>query len=191
MNLSAKGRHRLFFAIDFEDDFKDKIAQWTLLLDINGRRVAPENYHLTLQFLGDVNNHQVFDIIDTMEIPEIKPFELSINKTGYFPKNELLFCELDEGLEKIQTLSTFIAKNLQSLSFIKREKKRFHPHITIARDAKPPVDFEVLENITTKIKYFCLMESIFIKSGIHYEVVESWPLYTPTDKEKILGLDLL
>jgi hypothetical protein len=31
------------------------------------------------------------------------------------------------------------------------------------------------------------MESISIKSGVHYEVVEQWPLYNPSIKEQLLG----
>lgn len=187
MKLSSKGQHRLFFAIDFEDTFKDALYDWVCGLDINGRLVDKDNLHLTLQFLGSVNNHQVFDIVDQITTPQIKPFEISLNKTGYFPKNEILFCELSSDTAPIKKLSSFIQSQLRGLDFIKREKRRFHPHVTIARDAVPPVDFKFPKPLSAHIKYFCLMESISIKSGVHYEVVESWPLYRPSDKEILLG----
>ncbi len=187
MKLSNKGQHRLFFAIDFDDEFKQSLVDWIDTLDINGRRVEQENLHLTLQFLGDVSNHQVFDVIDAISVPQVRPFPIEISKTGYFPKNEILFCDIDNDNRSIQQLSSNIANSLQSLRFIKRDKRRFHPHVTIARDALPPVDFHSPKPLTTQVKYFCLMESIFIKSGVHYEIVEQWPLYTPSDKDILLG----
>jgi 2'-5' RNA ligase len=187
MKLSSKGHHRLFFAIDFDESFKQSLYDWICSLDINGRLVAMENLHLTLQFLGQINNHQVFDIVDRISIPQIKPFEIRLDKTGYFPKNQILFCEVASDTSPIKKLSQSIQNQLKEVTFIKREKRRFHPHITIAREAIPPVDFVMNNSLIAQVKYFCLMESITIKSGVHYEVVESWPLYRPSDKEILLG----
>jgi 2'-5' RNA ligase len=187
MKLSNKGQHRLFFAIDFDDAFKEALFDWICGLEINGRRVDKNNLHLTLQFLGHVNNHQVFDIVDSITIPQIMPFDISLDKTGYFPKNQILFCELSSDTSPIKKLSNSIQSQLRGLDFIKREKRRFHPHITIARDALPPIDFILPQPLTTRIKQFCLMESIMIKSGVHYQVVESWPTYRPSDKDILLG----
>jgi len=188
MKLSSKGQHRLFFALDFQDDIKQAIARWCATLAMNGRPVAKENYHLTLQFLGNVNNHQVFDIIDAIDIPNIKPFTVNIGTTGYFPKQNILFAEVDQDESApIDQLVQYLTSQLKPLDFIKRAKKRFHPHITLARDAEPPLTLAEDANITATFHHLSLMESISIKSGVHYEVVEQWPLYKPSIKEQLLG----
>lgn len=188
MKLSSKGQHRLFFALDFQDDIKQAIARWSKTLAMIGRPVATENYHVTLQFLGNVNNHQVFDIIDAINVPDIKPFTVEVGTTGYFPKQNILFAELNQDESApIDRLAQNLTNQLKSLDFIQRGKKRFHPHITLARDAEPPVTVSEAANISTTVHHMSLMESITIKSGVHYEVVEQWPLYTPSIKEQLLG----
>ena len=87
----------------------------------------------------------------------------------------------------IDQLVQYLTSQLKPLDFIKRAKKRFHPHITLARDAEPPLTLAEDANITTTIHHLSLMESISIKSGVHYEVVEQWPLYKPSIKEQLLG----
>ncbi|MEE4244803.1 MAG: RNA 2',3'-cyclic phosphodiesterase [Kangiellaceae bacterium] len=184
---SETGQHRLFFALDFNDEFKSSLYQQCMMFDINGRRVNKENYHLTLQFLGSVNNHQVYDIIERVSIPGIKPFHLSLDKTGYFVKNEIMFIEVGQGRDSIKRLSTHIRQQLRDIEFIKRDKQKFHPHLTIARDTKPPVDFELMQPLDYRVKTFCLMESVEIKSGVYYQTIESWPLFKPSDKQVLLG----
>ncbi len=187
MKLSNKGKHRLFFALELSDDFKQQVDSWRSTLGINGRNVPSENFHITLQFLGSVSNHQVFEIVDQITIPQIKPFSVSLGKTGYFAKNEILFAEVERGVDSIRKLSRFLQQELRLLNYIKQEKRRFHPHLTLAREVRPPVDFEPDTTLCETIKYFQLMESIDIKSGVHYDIVEQWPLYRPSDKEIILG----
>ena len=91
MKLTNRGYHRLFFALDFEDEFKQQLHSWSINQPIDGRRVELENLHLTLLFLGNIKNHQVYDIIDNVELPEIPAFDISVQKTGYFPKQEIYF----------------------------------------------------------------------------------------------------
>lgn len=186
MNLSNRSQHRLFFAFDFSEDFQQQLDSWCATQPINGRRIPRYNYHLTLFFVGAVQNHRVADLIDAVTLPEVRPFTLSCNKTGYFPRQELLFCEIEQGQEQVQIVAKHLQRTLQS-HFGKREKKRYLPHISIARDARPPVDFLVSPPLTTTISQFCLMESLTLKSGVYYETVMSWPLYTPSDKEILLG----
>ncbi|MCO7227346.1 RNA 2',3'-cyclic phosphodiesterase [Pleionea sp. CnH1-48] len=187
MRLSSRGKHRLFFALDFEPSFKQSLAQWAQSIAYDGRAVDTYNYHLTLQFLGTVNNHQVFDIIDAIGDNKIRSFSLSANKTGYFPRNEILFADIEQGLGSINELASFLQSQLKSIDFIKREKKSFHPHITLFRDAPPPSESFVTTELSTHISDFVLMESINVKSGVHYEVVEAWPLYKGSIKEQLLG----
>ncbi|WMS89161.1 RNA 2',3'-cyclic phosphodiesterase [Pleionea litopenaei] len=189
MKLANRGHHRLFFALDFEDDFKQQLHSWSINQPIDGRRVELNNLHLTLLFLGSIKNHQVYDIIDNVELPEIPTFDISVQKTGYFPKQEILFCEISEGEQEVMHISRVLSNSMQQLKS-HREKKRFVPHITLARDAKPPVDFPITPTLSTRIDRFCLMESIQVKSGMHYETVESWPLKTMSEKEIILGRSL-
>ncbi|NVJ59541.1 MAG: RNA 2',3'-cyclic phosphodiesterase [Gammaproteobacteria bacterium] len=188
MKLSSRGQHRLFFAIDIDDSTRQSLDAWSQSINLNGRRVPSDNYHITLQFLGNISNHQVFDVIDTIEQPNFSPFHITFSNTGYYPKNEILFLDVEEGKEQISSIAKYINRSLQNLNFIKREKRNFHPHLTIAREAKPPVDFNCDAPIRMLVKFISLMESITIKSGVYYETVEQWPIFQLSEKDIMLGL---
>ena len=187
MKLSNKGQHRLFFALDFSDEFKQQLHEWQLSLGIHGRLIESENFHLTLLYLGSIKNHQVFDVIDQIENPEIKNFTLSPGKFGFLMKTEVLYCEIDQGYQSVTSLHQYLKQQTQLLDFVKREKRQFLPHITFARDVKPPTDFTEIATISEHINHFVLMESIQVKSGVIYETVEQWPLNIPSVKQQLLG----
>ena len=62
MKLSSKGQHRLFFALDFQDDIKQAIARWCATLAMNVRpalfRFKPETKRTVI-----LSNFQVIDTV--------------------------------------------------------------------------------------------------------------------------------
>ncbi len=187
MQLSNRGNHRLFFAIDFTPEFKQSINDWSLNLNINGRRVDKENYHITLWFLSSIANHRVFDIVDAIECPQIPPFPCKLGATQYWQKSEILFASITEGASELNLLRKNIHRQLTAITDLPKDKRKYEPHITLAREAKPPVDFPAPQNLSTRVTSFCLMESIPVKSGVYYQTVESWPIYHTSVKERLLG----
>ena len=188
MKLSGSGKHRLFFALDFNEEFKQQLADWRLSLALQGHWIEKENFHLTLMFLGNIKNHQVFDIVDLIQPPQIKPFTLTAENIGFFPRNHILFATISKGTEEALQLMSALQQQLKPLDFIKHNKRRQQPHITLSREATMASDILTNTSISTQIPDFVLMESITIKSGVYYEVVESWPLYQGSVKEQLLGL---
>lgn len=176
---------RAFIAVDVEStprlsDLKRSLGESGASLKL----VNLEIIHLTLKFLGDTDEELVGSIVDIMKtsVEGIEPFEMEIRGTGVFP-NPNYMKVIWVGLENAGSLVT-TAKTLDSglskLGF-KREKRAFHPHITMAR-VKGPKKKNKLQQIlkdykdevfgTQKVECIKLKKSVLSREGPTYSTVE-------------------
>lgn len=129
---------RLFIAIDLPDDIKTAIRG--LCSGLPGARWVPDDQlHLTLRFLGEVDHSLFAELYEGLEEIRCKPFPLHLKGLGVFPhtgKARVLWV----GMKKSDAL-TELRKKVDSIVRrldIPLEKKKFSPHITIARLQKTP-----------------------------------------------------
>lgn len=99
--------------------------------------VRPDQFHLTLKFLGDVATVELHQVIRAVESAcrEIEPFDLFFEQLGAFPDTDrphTLWVGLSEGLDETRTLAQSIETALVRLDFPK-ERRLFMPHLTIGR----------------------------------------------------------
>ncbi|MFZ5833696.1 MAG: RNA 2',3'-cyclic phosphodiesterase [Planctomycetota bacterium] len=99
--------------------------------------VAPENMHITVQFLGDVQAEQLPEVIARVERAAAKfaPFELQMQGAGAFPNTarpRTVFLGARGGNEQAATLAKEIGRPLAELGF-KPEHRDFHAHLTLGR----------------------------------------------------------
>jgi 2'-5' RNA ligase len=98
--------------------------------------VEPNNLHLTLKFLGDVQENIIDEIQQSIKyaVKGIKPFKIHLKGTGVFPnKNYIRVIWI--GIQDTHILSTLAGKienNLEQLGF-QKEKKGFSAHLTVGR----------------------------------------------------------
>lgn len=187
---SVKNKARLFFAIELAQSVKNQLE----LLQQNdpvfvGRAVKPHNLHITLQFLGAVDRSQIHDLADAIEIPEIKPFQVKIERYAYYPGNEIGCVEVTQGKQQLKDIKTHINRSLANAGLhFSKDKHSFRPHITLFRECQPLGVLETPLDIQFKAQNFCLMESIQNNKGVYYEVIEDWPVYQPSIKEQFFGI---
>lgn len=185
---SDKNMARLFFAIDLPQELKNQLELLQKMCPFAGRPVSPHNFHITLLFLGEVSRHQLDDILEAIEIPAIKPFEIELRQFAYFPKAEVGCLEIEPNEQLIQLHQHINRKLKQSGIHIKQSGKPFRPHITLFRDATVQSEITQTVDFELNVDHFCLMESQFNQKGVYYEVVEEWPTYEPTIKEQFFGI---
>lgn len=170
---------RVFIAIEFKESIKNYLHE---IQDIivkeskTGNFTSKENFHLTLKFIGEVkidNLEKIKGCIDEVSLNQ-NNFELYFDKLGHFPRgnrsiiwiglesNEILsklFLDLDISLEKID---------------IKREERKFTPHITIGRQVILNEDFSKLikevniDNMNILVDRISLMESARVNGELKY-----------------------
>ncbi len=97
--------------------------------------VKPENIHVTLKFLGDIQFSMVDMIHEGMKKAVFAPFNIGIRGLGAFPnlrRMRVVWAGIEEGAEQLKDIYNQLESNLRTLGF-KPEPRGFSPHLTIAR----------------------------------------------------------
>ena len=99
--------------------------------------VETHNLHLTLKFLGEVREQEIFEVCRAVErgAAKVEPFELEGCGAGAFPnaaRPRTLWLGAREGTEPMIQLHDCIEAELAELGY-REEHRRFQVHLTIGR----------------------------------------------------------
>lgn len=131
--------HRLFVAIDIPERVKGQVVR--LGADLAGARWVPEGQlHLTLRFIGDVEESLFADLRMGLAAIRAPQFPMHLQGVGFFPprKDPRVLWVGVEGNDALTALHHQVTKTL-ALSGIAPEERKFAPHITLARLKGAPV----------------------------------------------------
>lgn len=127
---------RTFVAIDIPDYILGRLAEAQWLLnssDAKLRIVLPENIHITLKFIGEVDEGTLKQIEQALSSLNLEPFNIAIRDIAGNPPNRprVVWCNVDDG-GLCGALHSQI-ENLLSPLGIERDGRKFKPHATLAR----------------------------------------------------------
>ena len=105
-------------------------------IDSDLKFVKLDNLHITLKFLGDIDEELVPEIESYMKkaVEGHEPFEIDLKGTGVFP-NYRRISVVWAGLDRTEPLADIAEKldsGLEMMGF-RKERRGFSPHVTIAR----------------------------------------------------------
>jgi 2'-5' RNA ligase len=146
---------RAFIAIQLSDEMKRQIGsvQAELKREVSGSRergkavkigkigwTQPEGIHLTLRFLGDIQETQVDGLREILHkaAAPARPFTLEARGLGAFPNPRaprVIWLGLhgsSDDMAELQRLQAAVEDGVTSLGFPK-EARAFTPHLTLAR----------------------------------------------------------
>lgn len=134
---------RLFVAADLPDGAREAIAaeQKRMAAALGGeagrlRWVKPDHAHLTLVFLGDVEDARVPAVVDAIGRDiDATAFDIALEGAGVFPPRgapRVLWLGLGRGARELIDLQHVLARRVAALG-IPVEDRPFHPHLTLAR----------------------------------------------------------
>lgn len=175
---------RTFIGTDFNRDIKDSIAGIQHIVRENsekGRFKYVGNFHLTLKFLGEVQQGKTVDIGRPLKdiASKHQKIHLNIDKIGYFDGKgsiHALWLGFSGELDKLGELYSNIEEEMHRLG-MKKEIKAYTPHITIAQDLVLKIPFEKLKE-KVDFKSFKTVEIRDI-SLVKSEEVGGKRIYTP------------
>jgi len=126
---------RLFVALDIDPEIRKRITAFRdqmRLLAPDVRWVAPDSFHITLQFLGETD--QLNQIRAALEQVKASAVSLTFHGAGFFPnpKSPRIFWVGIDSDENLQQLSNQIRGALKPLGF-ERDHGPYKPHLTLAR----------------------------------------------------------
>lgn len=152
-----------------------------------GRWVHPSLWHLTMKFLGEVEDELVPAIADLVAqvTARHESFELALGGFGMFPNADrprVFWVGLQEGRDKLAELATEVDLELDGLGF-EPDRDGFQPHMTLARFREPHEVGDLRGNYDTseeicrfEVEAVVLMKSVLRPRGPEYSVVEKLEL---------------
>jgi len=185
--MSQDERYRLFVAIDLPDSVKCEIAALTSRL-AGVRLVLPEQLHLTLRFIGEVEEQTMLAIKDSLAAAKSPPLTLSLSGAGYFPRGthpRVLWIGLTPDRLLLQ-LQAEVERAVQAAG-IPGDARPFTPHITIAR-TKEGGRLETIEFARRHASFcsspfrtdsFHLYRSIFCNQKVSHSIISAYQLSQP------------
>ena len=169
---------RLFVAVDLPEATKDRVLSLREHDLPPGRWTRREALHLTLHFIGDVPEAVARAYQRALAQVEASSFDMRISGVGQFPieaRPRVIWAGV-ENRPALRVLYEAVGAALESEGFI-RERRRFHPHITLMRFKKPPRRGHASRWINAqqdfyaepfKVERFVLYESELRPSGAVY-----------------------
>ena len=129
---------RLFVSLELPWDVREYLAR--LCCDLPGARwVDPEQFHMTLRFIGEVEGHVFQEVSEALGTVRAEPFELEIRGAGHFPprgKPRALWAGI-ERVAELELLQQRIESVLRRIG-LPAEGRNFFPHVTLARLKNSP-----------------------------------------------------
>ncbi len=148
------------------------------------RWVEPENYHITLRLIGDIDARTADEIADALGRVDRPRFDLSLESLGAFgskkPQTIVACVKNSAELRELQAAQERIVQRMG----LEAERRRYRPHVTLARlkaANEPDVaaylalrgDFRTT---TFPVGRFVLLSSRASKGGGPYVMEEAYPL---------------
>ena len=175
---------RMFLAVALDDDSRHAIAthlEVSLAGDyLPGRPVPPDNWHITLRFLGVMSAVQQDAIVAHVDQHlMVQPFRIRFTELGGFPKESkasVLWVGLGGAVDSLTAVAAECETAAQAAG-LEPEGRPFHPHLTLSR-IRPPLDVRSLidqvpaAKIAFDVSEVTLFRSVLGRGPAQYEVVE-------------------
>lgn len=178
-------KSKIFISVSIPEKFKKRlfrsVEKWR---ELPVKWVKQENLHITLKYLGFVDNDAIPEICQKVALAAQKSqiFDLAMDKIEFFPSPDEPKMIALTGPEN-ENLRDLVNQIEESLDLSYAPKKTFRPHATLGRIRKmkwgalaeaPEINEKFSMNLS--VESADIMASNFDSDGNVYSVIESCPL---------------
>ena len=185
-------RIRTFIGVDVGRVIRDRLVALQATLGQAGtdvKWVEATNLHVTLLFLGEVEDRQIAQICAMVAETTAahQSFQLSVERAGCFPtprRPRILWAGIGNGADALVALHGDLEKPLTKLGY-RREERRYKPHITLGRVrssapadglAKALAQQATWKGGETLVRELHVMSSELTSRGPNYTILSRAPL---------------
>ena len=177
---ATRRRRRLFLALWPDDAWRHRLEHdlRKSVRRTGGAAVPARNLHMTLVFLGSVDEERLAAARAAAQVIARPAFDLLLGRVEVWPRQHLLCLVPSVKSEPLRELAIDLRTQLETRGF-EVEKRPFRAHVTLARKVNRPRSVEVLALPTWPVRDFALVESETASGGSEYRVLERWALRPP------------
>lgn len=170
---------RAFLAIEIPKEIREKMFALGSKLPGKLSRVSAENIHITLQFLGEVEEEKMGIITEALKKISATPFKVSIKGLSYFgePKIHTVFCKVIDQ-NRASSLYHDIEKRMDDAGLGFKSERDYVPHATIARVKEGSDELKAFINQNSDTEFgelevnsICLKKSVLSDRGPSYSTL--------------------
>ncbi len=177
---------RLFVALALPDPVRVQLA--AICAGLPGARwVSPENLHLTLRFIGEMDRGDIPDIDNALSHVTADPFEIRLETVGFFGKGRAiraLWIKAARSPELV-SLQARVESAMVRAGCVP-ESRKFVPHVTLARLKRAKserveqfaAEYSMFKSDTFSVRALMLYSSFLSHTGAIYTQEAEYPLAT-------------
>ena len=168
---------RVFVAVPVPMEIRHALAERLADMPIPGKRVPPENWHVTVRFLDVIDQVTYERFLAALDPIGETSFDISLDGFGAFPhprKATVFWAGVRRGRTELAVLNEEAEEAAQAAGLL-AEERPFHPHLTLSRirphtDVRSVVDEEL--SLSWRCQSLVVYRSILGRGGARYEPLE-------------------
>jgi RNA 2',3'-cyclic 3'-phosphodiesterase len=168
---------RLFFALWPDDALRESLEHElpALVRDISGKAQRPDQWHVTLEFLGSVPADRQSAVRAAPERVAVEAFEVNFDAVDHWRRPQVYCLAATETPPALARLVTELRAALWAQGFVP-ESRDYRPHVTLARKVRAAMPAPLATPIRWPADRFALVRSVTEPAGSRYEPVQWWNL---------------
>ena len=181
---------RAFISIDFnEENLISKIKEIQAIIKESNadiRFVNPNILHITLDFLGEINNSQISKVSEILDQVNFDSFKLDVLNPDILPNEKhirVVYLTIKGEIEPLIRVQKEIRTQLKQKG-IKVDSRPFKPHLTIGRVKSPRNKTELINIIKKHQEYSCGTQEIASIKLKKSELTSKGPQYSILNEKK-------
>jgi 2'-5' RNA ligase len=160
---------RLFFALWPDDRQRDRLRDVinSVAKTVEGRAVDRRNWHVTLPYIGDIDENQIPDLQELAGRIQVQPFRLGFDRLEFWARPKIACLAAASVPTELEELVDSLNSVLQVVGVVP-EDRTYRPHITVSRNARTFTTERLSQRAMTEWSRFELMESVSVPGGVSY-----------------------
>jgi RNA 2',3'-cyclic 3'-phosphodiesterase len=170
---------RLFFALWPDDAARRRIAEDISPTLQAGKAQRPDQWHVTVVFLGDIEAHRKPAVLACAGRAQVPAFTLRFDAVEYWRRARVVCLTASVTPAPLAELAARLRAALQESNF-PLDTRPLRPHVTLARKVNSAPARAGTQPIAWPVDRFTLVRSVTDPAGSRYEPLHWWNLRAET-----------
>jgi 2'-5' RNA ligase len=173
----APGQLRLFVALWPDESLQQQLLAQSAPLAELGRRIPARNLHVTLAFLGGVEEEKAETVIHAMREARPPACDFTLDRLGYFAQSRIVWAGAGEVPAELAAYQARLNEALARAG-LRSEKRAFKLHVSLLREVEKAPAAQLLQTrmrLPWAVREVALVASELASGGSRYRVLARVP----------------